>query len=91
VHGREKLVSVWFVQHDASQIGDRIIEFFGGFVNALDEPGGRARNLLQIKTGSAQTTSAPFLQHWRRIRCGDDGDVLVAEKADISMTKRASW
>jgi len=82
VHGRGKIGERLFVQHDAPQIRDRLIEFFGGIVNALDEPGGRARDFLQIKRLLAvdlvATGQQPILVFGR-----DDGDILVTEKAGL--------
>ena len=37
------------VQHHAAQIRDGGVQFFGRFVNALDEAGRRARDFLQVE------------------------------------------
>ena len=82
VQGRGKIGERLFVQHDAPQIRDRVIELFGGIFDALDEPGSRARDFLQIKRLLAVDLVAVH-QHRRRVGSGDDGDILVAEKAGL--------
>ena len=89
VHGHGKIGQRLFVQHHPPQIGDRGVQFSGGFVDALDEPGVERATSCRLN-GSWQGTSSPFFSNGGALVVGITETYWSPRKPDCSMTNRAS-
>ena len=86
-----KLVSVCSFNTTRAQVRDGGVQFFGGFVNPLDEAGRRARDLLQVERLLAGHVRAVGQHRQRCWSVGMTETYWSPRKPDCSMTNRASW